>query len=168
MQAHRFDDRDFVVLAAVARGRSNSRQDVKELGGPIAETAGGTRWSHTMLDEAPRGGSMLGRFAYVESCLDAVINAESYADKPLLKLILCTREQLDGKQAFAEIDATPGLGDDSLRRAQHGHASPTGRRQGPRRAGPARQGGAGIGKLIAIADEQWKAWGSPSSARARR
>lgn len=166
MQAHRFDDRDFVVLAAAARGGSNSRQDVKELGGPIAETAGGTRWSHTMLDEAPRGGSMVGRFAYVESCLDAVINAESYADKPLLKLILCTREQLDWKQAFAEIDATPGLGDETRFDVRNMVTLTDGVVAKARGVlAQLAKEEPGIGKLIAIADEQWKAWGSPSPAR---
>ena len=104
---------------------------------------------------------MLGRIAYVESCMDP-------ESAPPIGKILCAREPLDLGKALAEIEAAPSiLPHMRLRlRLRARKVVAEQRRLNADLAALAKEEPA-VGKLIAIADAQHKEWENPSPSRSK-
>lgn len=106
LQLNDLDDQDFIVLLAYSHARTWDSQKYKDLGGSFNQVEP-FDYSHSAMVQADKVGekklSMIGRFMLVNSC------NHSATDKGLLHDVLCTREPLDVKKAYAEIDANKDI-----------------------------------------------------------
>jgi hypothetical protein len=164
MRAAGIDERDFLVIAARSKGRTYQRQDETKIAGPLSQLSNSSAAQGLVeLDQLAGAASMFSRFVVVERCL-----AEAAERMPLLRHILCTREQLDTAKALAEIDSVAELNNGTRYRlrtlvkstavtAAKARAEITAKAK----ADPA------IAKVIEIAEAQFKDWAATTAARAK-
>ncbi|HEX5062387.1 MAG TPA: hypothetical protein VFV99_23610, partial [Kofleriaceae bacterium] len=155
MKSLGIDERDFVVLAALSNARTYENQNLSSIAGPVSQIGNGYAAAGLVeLDALGANASMFARFTVVDRCL------QSGAERsPLLRHILCTREQLDPTKAYAELDATAELNNGTryrLRRLVRKTAEAAAKRRAELDA--LAKTDPGVAKVIAIADAQFKEW----------
>lgn len=164
MKLNDLDEGDFIVLVTYGNRYSYDSQDIEKIPGPTSQIER-TGYSHSAFAEADTHGSklsMFGRFTLVSRC------KSSGSQGGLLHDVLCTREPLNVAKADAEIDGIKELNLGTryelrkmVREAAKWHADKKAELDKKAKDDP------GIAKVIAIADETFKEWASPSEKRAK-
>ena len=161
MKQHGFDESDFQVVLFGQKGYGPDVQRYGDFDGPVGQIESANM---NTLDVLGARASMLAYVGYVSACLRS--GAAITENDQLLVEILCTREQLDGAKAAAEIEATKDLNIATrhslrmlVRTTLEQYAQARADLAAKAKADPA------VARLIAIADAQRKEWATPSSTR---
>jgi hypothetical protein len=173
MAKEHLDDRDVAILFQMAKGRAEDSQSPSEFSGPVGQYGAidGQPFRRMVeLDRLGAAASMMAKVAVVAACFHLDMRAGYSADVeyPLLTSILCTRESIDVAKAEAEIDATEGMNDTTRLRMRTAawRASEALRMAKGSMLSLAKED-PGVAQLIAIADQQFKEWSSPSPQRVK-